>query len=238
MKRIAILETGHNSAALAPRFGSFSSAFRNWLAAHADEFNVVLGAYWVEGGEFPAHPGAYDGYIITGSAAGVYEEHAWLAPTREFIRAALAADRKLLGVCFGHQLLAQVLGGTVEKSDKGWGIGRHSYALRQERAWMTPRLGEIALLACHQDQVVELPAGAEVLASSAFCEYAMFAFGDNVLTVQAHPEFSVDYAAALYEHRRERFGDEITDRGLASLAESTDEDVFARWALRFLCGPT
>jgi GMP synthase-like glutamine amidotransferase len=236
MTRIAILETGHNPAALEPRFGRFSTAFRNWLAAHGEEFRIELDVYWVEGGEFPAQPGAYDGYIITGSAAGVYEDHAWLEPTREFLRAALAADRKLLGVCFGHQLLADVLGGKVVKSDKGWGIGRHTYALHQDREWMDPPLGEISLLACHQDQVVELPAGAEVLASSAFCEYAMFAVGDNVLTVQAHPEFSLDYANALYEHRRARFGDDVTDRGLSSLTAPTQHDVFARWALRFLCG--
>lgn len=238
MKRIAILETGHNHADLEPRFGRFSDAFRAWLARHAEEFPVELTVYWVEGGQFPADAADHDGYIVTGSAAGVYEDHAWLEPTRAFLRTALAAQRKLLGVCFGHQLLAQVLGGKVVKSDKGWGIGRHSYALHCERAWMAPPLGEIALLACHQDQVVELPAGAEVLASSAFCEYAMFAFGDNVLTVQAHPEFSVDYATALYEHRRARFGDEVADRALASLAQPTQEDVFARWALRFLCART
>lgn len=234
MKRIAILETGHNHADLEPRFGRFSDAFRIWLARHADEFPVDLAVYRVEDGQFPADAADHDGYIITGSAAGVYEDHDWLEPTRAFIRAALAAERKLLGVCFGHQLLAQVLGGTVVKSHKGWGIGRHVYAVHRNTAWMEPRLDEIALLACHQDQVVELPAGAEVLASSAFCEYAMFAVGANVLTVQAHPEFSVEYAGALYEHRRARFGDAITDRGLASLAQPTQEDAFARWALRFL----
>lgn len=237
MKRIAILETGHNSEALTPRFGRFSDAFRNWLAAHGSEFSIELGVYWVEAHEFPADPAAYHGYIITGSAAGVYEDHAWLEPTRAFIRAALAAERRLLGVCFGHQLLAQVLGGEVIKSERGWGIGRHTYALHGQLPWMDPPLREISLLACHQDQVVALPPGAELLASSTFCPYAMFALGDNVLTVQAHPEFSVDYASALYEHRRERMGDAVTARGIASLAEPTQADVFARWALRFLCEP-
>ena len=234
MTRIAILETGHNHEDLAPRFGRFSDAFRNWLAKHAGEFPVDLAVYRVEDGEFPADPADHDGYIVTGSAAGVYEEHAWLPPTREFLRCVLDAERRVLGVCFGHQLLAQVLGGTVVKSDKGWGIGRHVYAVHGAKPWMDAPMREMALLACHQDQIVELPPGAEVLASSPFCEYAMLAVGDNVLTVQAHPEFSVEYAQALYEHRRARFGDELTERSLASLAESTHEDIFARWALRFL----
>lgn len=234
MKRIGILETGHNSEPLEARFGRFADAFERWLAAHRDEFPVALDRYWVENVELPPSPDACHGYIITGSAAGVYEDHAWLEPARAFIRDAMAAERRLLGVCFGHQLIADALGGKVVKSDKGWGIGRHTYALREPRPWMDPALRELSLLACHQDQVVEPPPGAQVLASSPFCEYAMLAIGERVMTVQAHPEFTPDYATALYESRRERFGAQVTEQGIASLAEPTHAGDFARWALRFL----
>ncbi len=235
MKRIGILETGHNGEALAARFGRFSDAFGRWLSAHRDEFPVQLQTWWVENGEFPPGPEACDGYIITGSAAGVYEDHPWLEPARAFIRDAIAAERRLLGVCFGHQLIADALGGRVVKSDKGWGIGRHTYAVHTPMPWMRPALSELSLLACHQDQVLTLPPGAQVLASSEFCEYAMLAIGDNVMTVQAHPEFTVDYATSLYQSRRERFGEQVIQRGLASMVAPTQEGEFARWALTFLC---
>jgi len=235
MNRIGILETGHNAAPLAERFGRFSDAFARWLAVHRDEYPVELDVYRVEEHEFPASVDACDGWIVTGSAAGVYEDHDWLEPTRAFLREAVASRRRVLGVCFGHQLLAQALGGRVEKSDRGWGIGHHSYDVHASEPWMDPALPRVSLLACHQDQVVSVPPGARVLASSAFCEFAMLALDEHVLTVQAHPEFSPEYAAALYGSRRERFGDALTDDALASLDRPTDADAFARWALAFLC---
>ena len=104
MKRIGILETGHNSEALAPRFGRFADAFTRWLAQHRFAFPFELEVFRAEAHEFPSQPQACDGYIITGSAAGVYEDHDWLAPAVAFIRECVAAERRLLGVCFGHQL--------------------------------------------------------------------------------------------------------------------------------------
>jgi GMP synthase-like glutamine amidotransferase len=237
MTRIGILETGHNAPPLAARFGRFSDAFARWLAVHRDEFPLALEVYHVEAHELPASVDDCDGWIVTGSAAGVYEDHDWLGPTCDFLRAAVAARRRLLGVCFGHQLLAQVLGGRVEKSAKGWGLGRHRYEVHGAAPWMDPPLAAFSLLACHQDQVVAPPPGARVLASSAFCDFAMLAVGDTVLTVQAHPEFSPEYAEALYDSRRERFGEDAARRGIASLGEPTDAEALARWALAFLCRP-
>jgi GMP synthase-like glutamine amidotransferase len=231
--KIGILETGHNADVLALRFGRFFDNFERWLRIHHDELPVELKAYWVENGEVPARVDECDGYIITGSAAAVYEQHTWLAAALDFIHEAMAARIKLLGVCFGHQLIAHALGGRVEKSSKGWGIGCHSYAVTKKLPWMDPPLPSLSLLACHQDQVVEPPPGAQLLASSEFCQYAMLAVGERVLSVQAHPEFSADYAGSLYEIRRERFGDALTDRGIASVNEHNDGAVFARWALRF-----
>lgn len=239
MKRIGILETGHNSEPLEARFGRFADAFERWLAAHRDEFPVALDRYWVENGELPPSPDACHGYIITGSAAGVYEDHAWLEPARAFIRDAMAAERRLLGVCFGHQLIADALGGKVVKSDKGWGIGRHTYALREPRPWMDPALRELSLLACHQDQVVEPPPGAQVLASSPFCEYAMLAYGDpeapDAISIQPHPEFGADYTRDLIDLRagvvipHDRAGP-----ARSSLGRPVDNQDFASWCVAYL----
>ena len=236
MIRIGILETGHNPEDLAPRFGQLSVAFRSWLDRDADGHPFTFEDYWIEDGEFPQHPETCSAYIITGSAAGVYEDHDWIEPAREFIRGAVAAERRFVGMCFGHQLLADTFGGKVEKSEKGWGIGRHTYAVHKPAIWMKPPLAEVSLLACHQDQVVSLPPGAEVLASSEFCEFAMLAIGEHVITMQAHPEFSVEFATCLYESRRHRFGEEVTDRGLESLDRPMHADTLARWVVQFLSG--
>lgn len=238
MLRIGILETGHNSEQLAGRFGRFVDNFQRWLSVQNAEFPVQLTAYRVEDGELPARVDECDAYIITGSAAAVYEDHPWLPAARVFVQALMAARIKLLGVCFGHQLIVDVLGGRVEKSDRGWGVGRHTYDVTQTVPCMAPALPSFSLLACHQDQVVELPPGAQVLASSEFCEYAMLRIGDHVLTVQAHPEFSAEYAQSLYQLRRDRFGNEVTEQGLSTVSESTDADAFACWVLRFFNEPS
>ena len=237
MLRIGVLETGHNSEQLACRFGRFFDNFQRWLSVHHDEYPVELKAYKVEDGELPVRADECDAYIITGSAAAVYEDHAWLSAARVFVQALLAARIKLLGVCFGHQLIVDVLGGRVEKSAKGWGVGRHTYDVTRTMPWMAPELLSFSLLACHQDQVVELPPGTQVLASSEFCEYAMLRIGEQVLTVQAHPEFSAEYAQSLYEQRRERFGDAVTEQGLSTVAHRTDADTFARSVSRFFYEP-
>src|SRR5690606_28642593 len=123
------------------------------------------------GGGLP-DPAGLEGIVITGSPAGVYEDHAWLAPLRGFIRQAYAAGTPMLGICFGHQIMADALGGEVRKSEKGWGLGRHAYKVRQRPAFLAEAPENLAVACSHQDQVIVPPATAEVLLASEFAPNA------------------------------------------------------------------
>jgi GMP synthase-like glutamine amidotransferase len=142
--------------------------------------------------DFPASVDACDGWLITGSRFGAYEDHAWIPPLEAFIRAAYAAHVPVVGVCFGHQIIAKAMGGTVEKFKGGWSVGPTDYAFA-DRTY--------TLNAWHQDQVTVKPEGAEVVASTAFCENAALLYDDRMFTVQPHPEFRKEFVEGLIKHR-------------------------------------
>jgi len=175
---IGILQCGHAPKEVTETHGDFDAMFRRLLAGRGFRFTT-----WnVVDMELPESHEAAEGWLITGSRHGVYEPHPWMPPLFELIRAAHAAGQPMLGICFGHQAVAQALGGQVEKFSGGWAIGPTAYAFEGH--------GELRLNAWHQDQVIRPPEGARILAGNDFCRHAALAIGDTVLTVQAHPEFS------------------------------------------------
>jgi len=204
-------------------------------------FRALLGetAYdWesfdVRRGEYPRAPDACDAYLVTGSAAAAYDPDPWVGELLGFLRAA-RGKAALVGVCFGHQAMAQAFGGQVVKSPKGWGIGLHRYTAMQRAPWME---GEdvIAVPASHQDQVVTPPAGASVLAASDFCPFGMLDYGaDRAISLQLHPEFAPDYARALIEARLGTHFPEPEGRAaIASLGAPDDRSRVGRWIGGFL----
>ena len=170
--KLAILETGTPPAQLVARFGRYPEMFRRLLG---DGFDYA--SFDVPAGELPAVPGGHDAYLITGSPAGVYDPLPWIGELAAFLR---AADRstKLVGICFGHQLLAEAFGGHVEKAEKGWGVGLHSYPIVRREPWMDA-VQSVSVPASHQDQVVLQPPNTEILASSLFTRYAALAWRDR-----------------------------------------------------------
>jgi len=233
--KIGVLEAGPNVASLADRYGSFTDMFQAWLEPVADDATFV-GFRAYENG-LPESVAACDAYMVTGSAASVFDSTPWIASLSDFIVAA-ASDRKIAGICFGHQLVAQAFGGTVERSEKGWGAGVQHYDVAADGApdWMTPCRKRVILGASHQDQVTSLPPNAQPLAGNSFCPNAMMLIGDNVLAVQPHPEFPPLFMAGLIEAVAHRYDDELEAAARASLALPIDSAVVAAWVWQFLSG--
>lgn len=227
MTRIAILETGAPPPALAAAHGDYPAMFRGLLG---DGF--AFETFDVQAGETP-DPAAFDAAIITGSAAGVYETDPWIGALLDWIRAAKGRT-KLVGVCFGHQAMAQALGGRVEKSDKGWGVGLHRYQVVATEPWMTPAAATVAIPASHQDQVVEAPADARVLLRSDFTPFAGLAWDEDAISMQPHPEFTPAFATELTAGRHDRIDAALVARAVDSLKAADDRGLVGGWIREFV----
>jgi len=199
------------------------------LDGHGYDWRV----YDTAGRVFPDRPDECDAYLVTGAAAGVYDPDPWIGDLLAFLRAA-RGRAKLVGVCFGHQAIAQAFGGNVIKSPKGWGVGLHTYGVEAHAPWMDAAPA-FSLSASHQDQVVELPPGASVVAGSDFCPNGMLAYGDDAISIQLHPEFAPDYSIALIEGRRgQRIPEDLAARAVESLKRPDDHARMATWIAGFL----
>jgi GMP synthase-like glutamine amidotransferase len=230
MRHIGILETGEPPANLRQQFGSYPAMFERMLGPDIARYTT----FDARAGALPRAAETCDAYLITGSASGAYEADPWIGELKGFLQAA-KGRATLVGVCFGHQIMAEAFGGKVIKSPKGWGIGLQDYAVLGRRPWMD-EAASIAIAASHQDQVVELPPGATVLAASDFTPYAMLEYGNQpAISIQPHPEFAPAYSQALIEARRGlRFGEDEAQAALTSLERPNDNARVAGWISRFL----
>jgi GMP synthase-like glutamine amidotransferase len=188
----------------------------------------------VEHGQYPDSIDEVDAYLITGSRSSVYEDKDWIHALSAFVVRLHDNRKKLIGICFGHQLVAQALGGRTEKSCKGWGVGVHSAAFTELPAWHDQQAAQFKLLVSHQDQVTVPALGSRVLAGSDFCSNAVCQLGDHILTFQGHPEFIKEYSENLLKLRRQIIGEEIYQAGMASLEQDLDRQRVARWMVEFL----
>lgn len=230
--RICILETDDLRPEFVERYQGYGRMFeqlfmRQPIAADFSIYNVVEEQY-------PADEEKFDAYLVTGSKADSFGSDPWIHTLKNYLVERYRRGDKLLGVCFGHQLLALALGGVTERAVQGWGVGVHQYQVRQSAEWMSPRLDQLDLLISHQDQVTRLPEGAEVVASSPFCPFAAYHIGNQVLCFQGHPEFIHDYSRALLELRQDRLGEELYANAIASLDRDHHGEAVAEWMMRFV----
>ena len=233
--RIGILQADVLREELQPEFGEYSRMFEGVLgaAALATGRCASFGVYDVLHGEYPARVDACDGYVVTGRRESVYDDLPWIRQLANYVRELHAVRKKLIGICFGHQLIAHCLGGETRSARGGWAVGVHRMRVLGTDAWMTPRRAEVGLLSSHKDQVAALPPGARLLGATSFCPHASFALGEHILTFQGHPEFSKGYAEALMRAREDLIGDAFAP-GIASLSAATDEAVVGRWIVNFI----
>lgn len=231
--KLTIIQTGEVPEPLRPRFGPYPPMFQRMFDAAGSGFEFATVPVH-EGTPLP-DPQGLEGIVITGSAAGVYDDLPWLEPLRGFIRRAYATRTPMLGVCFGHQVMADALGGEVRKSEKGWGLGRHSYRITRRPDLLQGEAPELAIACSHQDQVVTRPPEADVFLASDFTPNAGLLYRNGTaISLQPHPEFSDDYARALAELRRGRVPGHVVDAAIESLARPSDSIETARYLAAFL----
>jgi GMP synthase-like glutamine amidotransferase len=230
--KLGILKTGAPPQDV-DRFGGYPDMFKKLLGEDAYDYSV----FDVQGGDLPP-PEACQAYLITGSSSGVYDDTPWIGELMAFLNAA-KGRAALVGVCFGHQVMAQAFGGQVIKSPKGWGLGEQTYEVLRREPWMDG-VAQVRLPGSHQDQVVQAPPGAEVVAASDFTPFGALAYRDQpAISIQLHPEFDPAYAIALIENRRgSRLTHEEADRAVASYQAPDDRARVGGWIRNFLDSAT
>ncbi|WP_430461002.1 glutamine amidotransferase-related protein [Thalassolituus sp. LLYu03] len=231
--KIGILAAGTTPDDLSAEYPSYAQMFVNLFSSINEEFEYEF--FDVRNDIFPASEQVADAWLITGSKHGVYENLPWMVRLKDLIVAINKAGKPLVGICFGHQIIAEAMGGKVEKFSGGWGLSLQTYKLLNSDD-MTPDR-EFTINAIHQDQVVEKPAGADVIATSDFCQYAGLKYGDKIITFQAHPEFTVDFERSLLNVRKGTvLPDADADAGLNKLGNgaTTDSKKVAGWLAEFI----
>ena len=229
--RVGVLECDHVGERRRSIAGDYVDMFRTLFAAHVPGIELV--PYDVVGGAPLPAVDACDGWLVGGSRHSVGDDLAWIGPLAGFVRAAHASAAPLVGVCFGHQLIAHALGGRVERAPGGWGAGIEQVTVTAEAGWMRPPAARLALHFMHQDQVVAVPPGARALGRAAHCPIAIQQAG-TLVGIQAHPEFTPAYTDSLLAARVAAIGDAEVAAARAGLARPTDEPTVARWLGRVL----
>ncbi|RYE10122.1 MAG: type 1 glutamine amidotransferase [Hyphomicrobiales bacterium] len=230
--KLTLIQPTDVPAPLRDRFGAYHLMFERMFGAEGFAFETIKLS---EGQKLP-DPAGLEATLIMGSAAGVYDTHyEWMAPLRDYIRAAYAARTPMVGICFGHQIMADALGGDVRKSDKGWGLGRHVYGVRSRPAQLGGDLPEFAIACSHQDQVITPPGEAETFLASDFTPHAGLLYRNGAaISLQPHPEFADDYTLALAELRRGKAPDELIEQAIASVSRQSDSAEIAGYLAAFL----
>ena len=218
---------------------------RDFLQQNFPKENIFF--YDIVKGVWPKTPQECRAWIITGSAKSAYDSDPWILQLKEFIKESHQSNVPIVGICFGHQILAETLGGKVERSPKGWGLGVRSFDIItptttagsslksfQPPEWMTPSITRASLLFSHQDQVTQLPEEAQVLAGDDFCPIQMFQLGHHILGMQGHPEFTADFSNKRLEATRDKLNAKVYQTAKESLDQDTDAEVFGRWISEFL----
>ena len=232
--RIGILQTDRVMERFRGRHGDYPEMFEHVLTAAADGEPLAFEAIDCLASAYP-EPGSCDAYVITGSRHGVYDGDPWISGLADFVGKALDAGSKVVGICFGHQLIAHFFGGEAGPAP-GWAVGAHESRVVGNAPWLEPQMARFRLLSSHKDQVTRMPQGAELIATNDFCPIAGFTWGEGVLTFQGHPEFRKPYSLDLMNMRRELLGEDTYRAGVASLEEDIHPLPVGRWILNFCRG--
>jgi GMP synthase-like glutamine amidotransferase len=228
--KVGLLECDHVREDLLHIAGDYRQMFADLFARHAPELELVN--FDVRNGQFPASVDACEAFVCTGSRFSAYDTDDWIRELKGFLRNLRESEKPFVGICFGHQMLAEALGGRVEKAAQGWGIGVHSLNILKQESWMQPEKSSCGIQYTHADQVVRLPEDSVLLGESDHCPVAMFSVGETMLGIQGHPEFPAVYAEALVRGRTKLIGEEKVNA--ADFHATTDEAIITNWLAKFL----
>ena len=203
-----------------PRFGALLA---DWLKRGLPEAELTVLSI-VDGNPLPA-PTDYDGYLISGSEQGVYNTPHWMAPLRVFLPRVKEAGLPMFGVCFGHQILADVFGGKAEK------VPENAIGVREFKLNGQVQTGHV----WHGDQVTKVPPGATVIGRADYCPIAALSYDFPAMSVQFHPEYPPDFVSTFIERSK---GDVLDPDAATTAIEAFDNsdvspDLFAAQAAEF-----
>ncbi len=229
--KVAILQCDNVLDKFQKDFGNYPQMITDLLSSVEDELEIET--FDVQKGKYPDNIDEWNLFITTGSKASVNDNEIWIKDLIEFTKLLDKSKKKLIGICFGHQLIALARGGTVVNDSEGWGIGISSNQILIQPDWMVNRPDELNLIVSHQDQIHLLPKGGKVIAESRFCPFFMIQWGEHMLSVQGHPEWNRSYSKALINDRRKIIPQSRIEQGLASLDKKPDNQQFAKWIIHF-----
>lgn len=220
---------------LQPKHGNYPAMFTELFAQVDPAIELLF--YRVIDGHYPQSLSECDGYLTSGSRYSVYEQSRWINVFQGFVHQLYFQHIPLVGICFGHQMIAQALAGEVMLSDKGWGIGAASASIdvpsNLQPPWLTEPPADISLLVSHQDQVIRPPQDTTILASSLFCPNSIMLVGEHFLGIQGHPEFTPEYLADLLKLRKSIYPIETYQNALELLEQPTDHLKVTQWIIQF-----
>lgn len=236
-KKIAVLLTNNDQSSFAKTFPNDGEKVVAKLRALRPGWEYAIVP--VAQGEFPASPGDYDGYVITGSPSSINDPEPWVATLKEFIAKTHLARIQMVGFCFGHQALAAALGGKVGRphtsDNHGWGLGFASTEFSTSPEWMQPSKSQVRLLAAHGEQVLQLPPAAVVIGSNAFCPVAAMVIDKHIFSTEYHPEMSVEFMDQLVTHLEQDLPASVIKEARDQLVAGRGDDsaLFMQWVVNF-----
>lgn len=228
--KVAVLNADKTSPEICEEIASITDLYKELFSKE----KLELDFFDVQEKKFPVYEKStfYHAYLITGSRFSVYNKIEWIESLKDFVRK--NQNKKFLGICFGHQLIADALGGKVEKSKIGWNLGVKKINITECEPWMLPSQNEINMIFNHQDQVMCLPKGSKLLAGNEECPIQMYTINQNILCMQFHPEFTEKYQKALMYKKRDRIDQNKIKNAESSYANKTDQDIVIKWIANFI----
>jgi len=217
--KLGILQTNHDkSVEVGDAFPDDAHRFRDLFDEQEERFKYRI--YMTIGGEVPVDVDEQDAFMITGSPLSVLDDHAFMPALLDFIRKCDAAKKPALG-------------GKVEKSTIGWNVGVEPTVFSQIRPWMDPEITALPMYVFHEDQVVTLPEGCDLLGSNNKCKNASFAKGNHIFTTQAHPEITYPFMKCVLDYSKSILPEDEIDAIYESAKQEQRGDIFATWATQF-----